>query len=154
MKSISNALIVLVAFPLLYARPLMGLDKWTPAQLEALALLQASCDAEVHGSVEELRPLFHKQFVAWDLAKNSPVHLAAHLQTEAEFMKEYDVVGFDITPTAIEVAGDTAVVHVTYSATSLSQTGERLTMKGRWSATLVREGSKWLFLSCTWDLTE
>ncbi|MFQ5769646.1 MAG: DUF4440 domain-containing protein [bacterium] len=55
-----------------------------------------------------------------------------------------------MTPVAIEIADATAVVNVTYTHTLVNGNGEQVTTNGRWSATLVKKGSKWLFLNCIW----
>jgi ketosteroid isomerase-like protein len=129
-----------------------GTAQWSPSQLEALGVLQAACDAEKRNDFEGLSHLYHERFVAWDLAQASTLNRAAHLEAEADYLKKFKVIESTITPVAIQVADATAVVDVAYTMTTLAAgNGEKTISKGRWNATLVKEGSRWLFLSCAWS---
>ncbi len=128
-----------------------GTAQWSPEQLEALGVLQAAYEAEKRGDFEALPALFHQRFVAWDLGQTAPLDRAAHLEGEREFLKNYRLIEYSMTPVAIEIVGPIATVNVNYAHTLVAANGEKISGRGRWNATLVKEGPRWLFLSCTYS---
>jgi ketosteroid isomerase-like protein len=100
--------------------------------------------------MEKLTPLYHDRFVGWDLAQPLPSARAAFMAEEAAFLKSVRSIESKVTPIMIEIAGDTAVVHVTYKNTVVMSNGQQAISTGRWSSTLVKQGGGWLFLSNTY----
>jgi hypothetical protein len=123
---------------------------WSPEQKAVLATLESAIVALRQGSIEKLAPLYDEQFTGWDLTQEKPQRRSEFLADEAAFLK--DVKSFDsqVTPLAIELNGNTAVLLVRYTNTVVMGNGTRMVSPGRWSTTLVRRGSGWVFLSSAW----
>lgn len=58
---------------------------------------------------------------------------------------------YDLSPSAISVAGDAAIAHYYYSTASKTKEGKSEVVHGRCSDTLVRDNGRWVFLgwSCS-----
>jgi ketosteroid isomerase-like protein len=124
------------------------------AQQEVLATLQEYARVSMAGNVEEIMSYFHTRFSAWDYAQEGPVDLAGLREMLTFYLTEYRQTAFDIEPAAIYVHGDIATVHAHYDEVFVDQAGVETPMSGRWTATLLKEEGKWLFLTWSWIQTD
>jgi ketosteroid isomerase-like protein len=54
---------------------------------------------------------------------------------------------YEITPLAITVRGEFAVVHYYYSQVSKSSEGKMSNVKGRWTDILLKQGDRWVLIA-------
>ena len=121
---------------------------WSAAQREALAVLQASVDADLKNNIDDLTPLYHENFVGWNFSDPKPVEKSEFLASEASFLKNVKFIYFKITPLSIKITNNNAVVNVVYNYSYVAKDNKTITTSGRWNAMLAKNDSKWLFLSC------
>jgi len=121
--------------------------EWSAEQRAALGVLESACEALKQGKMEKLIPLYHDQFVGWDLAQPAPSTRAVFLEEEAAFLRSVRSVDSQVTPITIEIAGETAALQVRYRNEVVMGDGQRLVSTGRWSTTLVKKRGGWVFLS-------
>jgi ketosteroid isomerase-like protein len=120
--------------------------EWSADQRAPLGTLEASIQAVRRADLPALTKLYHEKYVAWDLAQPTPVQRAEALAGEAEFIRQMKSYECQLTPLAIEVVGDTAVVQAHFRNTVVSKDGTGAVSKGRWTSTLVKTDRGWLFL--------
>jgi len=53
----------------------------------------------------------------------------------------------DLGPFEIHIVGDTAVLYTTYKNKFTDYEGNETTSSGNWTAVLIKQDGKWLFLS-------
>ena len=66
------------------------------------------------------------------------------------FYSMYKLAEFDIEPLAVQLRDDVAIVHVRYKETMKMGGDDNVSLSGLWTATFVKEGGRWLFLSWSW----
>ena len=144
-----RGLVAVLGVGLLSPAPLNA-QEWSRAQQEVLDALKAYTRVSMTGDVEEIMSYFHTQFSAWDYAQEQPVALDGFRESINYYFSAYRQTSFDIQPSAIEVYGDVAIAHLYYQELLTDEAGVETPMSGRWTATLVKEKGKWLFLAWSW----
>ncbi len=143
-------MLVLCMFVGLSGPPLATLfaaETWTKPQQEVADVFKTWAEAEKAGDVDRLMGVTAPSFTGWDLAKPAPIDRTAWRQTAVDFFKEWKVVECTLPPAFIHIEGKTAVAHGRYTETMLDASGAKTTTAGPWTASLVRDGKKWLVLS-------
>jgi ketosteroid isomerase-like protein len=125
-------------------------QEWSDAQQEVLDALQEYAQVSMTGDVEEIMSYFHTQFSAWDYAQEQPVALDAFRASIDYYYSEYRQTSFDIQASAIHVYGDVAIAHLYYQEAFTDEAGVETPVSGRWTATLVKNNGRWLFLAWSW----
>ena len=128
--------------------PILYAQNWSHTQLEALHLLQAAVDAVKASNIDDLVPLYHDNFVAWNYGYPKPVAKKEFLEAEASALKKMKFSYYKIDPISITVTRNIAVVNVSYDYSFIDEGKKTFAITGKWSAVLVNSDSKWLFLSC------
>jgi ketosteroid isomerase-like protein len=124
------------------------------AEQEILVTLQEYARVSMAGDVDEIMKYFHARFSAWDYAQEGPVDRAGLREMLTFFLTEYKQTAFNVEPAAIHVHGDVAILHADYDEVFTDRAGVETPIAGRWTATLLKEEGKWLFLSWSWVQTD
>ncbi len=117
-------------------------------------MLEAYTRVSMAGDVDEIMEYFHARFSAWDYAQEGPVDRAGLREMLAFYLGEYKQTAFNVEPAAVYVHGDIAILHADYDEVFTDQAGVETPISGRWTATLLKEEGKWLFLSWAWVETD
>ncbi len=125
-------------------------QEWSHAQQEVLDALHEYRQVSMRGDVEEIMSYFHTQFSAWDYAQEQPVDLDGIRESINNLFGEYRQTLFDFQAVAIHVHGDMAIAHLYYQEVFTDEAGVETPLAGRWTATLVKDQDKWLFLAWSW----
>ena len=118
------------------------------AEKEAVSIrFRAMVETAVEGDIEKLRSFYHPEMSWWDFSQEHPVGIEAYLKGMEEFYKSGLKWVCDLGPFEIHVAGDAAVLYTTYKNIFKNPKGNETTSSGRWTAVLIKQDGKWLFLS-------
>ena len=134
---------------LLGPAPLIA-QEWCHAQQEVLDALREYTRVSMTGDVEAIMSYFHAQFSAWDYAQEQPVALDDFRESINYLFSQYKQTSFDGHASAIYVHGDMAIAHMYYEEVFTDEAGVKTAMSGRWTATLVKDRSRWVFLAWSW----
>ena len=119
------------------------------AEKQAVAdWFQALVDTAVAGDIGKYKSFFHPEMRWWDYNKQEhPVGIEAYLK----YMEEFYKLGLkwicDLGPIEIHIVGGTAVLYTTYTNKLTDPEGNETTSSGYWTAVLIKQDGKWLFLS-------
>jgi ketosteroid isomerase-like protein len=138
----------------------MHAKEWTAEQKEIIQLLQENAEANERGDVDKIMQDFHPKFSGWDLAQKPPMFdkgpfdKAFFRFSLEEYFKLFKMVSFEYEPLEIVVEGNFATAHCNYKETTEDSKGTVATASGRLSVGLVKQDSKWTFLSWAWIAIE
>jgi ketosteroid isomerase-like protein len=150
MKTIAAILCTLSPLLVPAAGTALAAENWTPAQQEIADVFKTFAEAEKAGNLEVQMALTAPGFTAWNLALPGPVGRAEFEEWGAAFFKNIKVEACEFVPSRIEIHDTTAVAHGRLTETRTATTGERITVRASWTASLARDGGKWLLLAFTW----
>jgi len=118
------------------------------AEKEAVAkCFQDYVETAVKGDIEKLRSFYHPEMSLWDFKQEHPVGIEAYLKGMEEFYKSGLKWVCDLGPFEIHVAGHAAVLYTTFKNIFKDPEGNKTTSSGPWTAVLIKQDGKWLFLS-------
>ena len=140
--------VAMICFCFLFFVPVLHAQNWSQTQLQALHVLQAAVDAVKNSNIDNLVPLYHDNFVAWNYGQPKPVAKKEFLEAEASALKKMKFSYYKIEPISITVTRNIAVVNVTYDYSFTDEAKKTFATTGKWSAVLINSDSKWLILSC------
>ena len=75
-------------------------------------------------------------------------------ELEELFKSEVEWVSCDAKPLEIHVVNNVAILYINNKNTFKDAEGNEFTTIGPWTAVLIKEGGKWLFLSNSWTVNE
>ncbi len=117
---------------------------WSTEQRGAWNTLMTVWGLYDHKNWEKVAPHFHENWVGWFDDFELPVNQSQwreHLETQ---LKDGDVLLWRITPVALKVVDNVAVIHSTYYRSSVNRdTGEVKIEEGRSVDTLKKDGETW-----------
>jgi uncharacterized protein (TIGR02246 family) len=118
------------------------------AEKQAVAeCFQALVDTAVEGDIDKYKSFFHPEMRWWDFSQEHPVGIEAYTKIMEEFYKSGLNWVCDLGPFDIHIAGKTAVLYTTYKNIFKDPEGNETTSSGLWTAVLVKQDDRWLFLS-------
>ncbi|MBI4663432.1 MAG: nuclear transport factor 2 family protein [Verrucomicrobia bacterium] len=124
-----------------------------PAHQELRALREGLVDALKKVDIERILPFLHRNFViTWQNAEISRGHEAVRayynrmMHGPHKVLDSYDL-ELSVDDLTILYGGDTGVSYGGSVEHYKLSNGPEFTLKGRWSATLVKENGKWLLAS-------
>jgi len=106
--------------------------------------------ANLQGNVEEVMSYFHPKFSGWDYAQTHPLNKDAVHEIIEDIFKNTKLLKFECDPLEIQVEGNFAILHLNYEEILRDSTGKETSSSGRWSATMLKQDNKWLFMSWSW----
>ncbi len=126
------------------------------AEKEAVAeTLQNLVDAAVNEDMEGLKKLWHPQITWWNYTQDHPVGMDVYpKEMEDLFKSEVEWVSCDAKPVEIHVVDNVAILYINNKNTFKDAEGNEFTTIGPWTAVLIKEAGKWLFLSNSWTVNE
>ena len=117
---------------------------WSKEQLGAWNTLMTVWGLYDHKDWEKVAPHFHENWVGWFDDFELPVNQSQwreHLET---LIKDVDFPIWRITPVALKVVDDVAVIHSTYYRSSVNRTTGKVKIEeGRSIDTLKKDGETW-----------
>jgi ketosteroid isomerase-like protein len=145
MKALIAAVAALCVFAFL-AAPLTA-QQWTDEQKEVWEAVEAYSKLAMEGNVDGFLEVFHPDFVGWHYGSPVPDDYAARVKMMKFFLPLGKVLFYHLTPLAIRVHGDVAVVHYVYSDLSRMGEGEPEWKQGRWTDILMKKDDTWLLIA-------
>ena len=139
-------LLVLLALllPFLFLTNLQA-QQWSAEQKEVWKTIDAQWQADKDGKnwVEEF---LHPDCIGWNM--NAPMPRSKDVTNRwfNAFLPFSKTVEYQITPLAIVLKGNIAMVHYYYLTLSTDKEGKPEREKGRWTEVWIKEGNKWLCL--------
>jgi len=129
----------------LIAAPVAAGD-WSAAQQEVWKNVEAYWAVLAKGDVDGFLGYMHEDYVGWSLSSPAPESKAQAAKYLRFFVGRGTTEFYDITPVAIVVHGDVAVVHYFYYEVAKDSDGKMKTERGRWTDILVKQGDRWVLL--------
>lgn len=124
----------------------LAAENWTKPQQEVADVFIAWAAAIKAGDIDGELSLTASAFTAWDFMKPAPQDRAAYRQSGVELNKKLKAVECDLPVISIIIEDNLAVAHGRYKETLQTAAGDRMTVQGPWTSTLVRQNGKWLVL--------
>jgi len=135
-------LVFLLYFSLIESKP-MHAKEWTAEQKEVAECFQKLCEASFKG-IEEMKSLWHPKISWWNYDQEHPIGVDGYLREMKEFYKQRDNwISIDAEPVEIHIIDNVAILYATYTNTFKGSESQ----SGYWTAVLIKQEGKWLFLS-------
>ena len=149
-RAIKNLIVSAVLFFTLAASAPLAAQEWSDAQKEVLDNLKTYSDISIKEDLEETMSYFHPDFRGWDYAEGLPFDKASARKMIGYYNEKYSFIAFDIQPVSIRVEGNIAILHLYYKEIMRDTAGVDSFSAGPWSATMLKQNDKWVFLSWSW----
>jgi uncharacterized protein (TIGR02246 family) len=118
------------------------------AEKQAVAeRFQALVDASVAGDIEKWKSFFHPEMRWWDFSQKNPVGIEDYTKFMEDFYKSGLKWVCELGPFEIHIVGKMAVLYTTYKNIFKDPKGSETISSGPWTAVLVKQEGKWMFLS-------
>lgn len=130
----------------LLAAPVAAGD-WSAAQQEVWRNVEAYWAVLAKGDVDGFLAYMHEDYSGWSLSSPVPESKATSAKFLRFFVGRSTTEFYDITPVAITVHGDFAVVHYFFYEVSKNAEGKTRTEHGRWTDILIKQGDRWVLLA-------
>lgn len=131
---------------LVESKPILA-EEWTVEQKAAADCFHKYVDAAVKGDIEKMKSFYHPQMSWWDYNQERPVGIDTFMKGMEEFYKSGMMWVQHSEPIEIHIVGNVAIIHATYKNIFKDSEGNETTTSGPWTAVLIKENDKWLFLS-------
>jgi hypothetical protein len=138
--------IVLVSFTQLIAK------EWSAEQKDVMKWFKKYTEVSVQGNVEEIMGFFHSNFSGWNYAYQLPFDKDFLRNLLDYSYKNNKLISFEVNPLEIQVEGNFAIAHVYFKEILRDSAGKDTIVSGRWTAALVKQDNKWVFISSSWGM--
>jgi ketosteroid isomerase-like protein len=139
----SIALGSLLCLAVLVAAP-AGAADWSAAQQDVWKNVEAYWAMWAKGDITGFTGYTHDDYMGWSVDAPMPASKTSSNKWMSFWAANNSVVMYEITPLAILIHGDTAVVHYYYSSVSKDKDGKMQNERGRWTDILVKQGDRWV----------
>jgi len=120
---------------------------WNDAQSEVWALVEQSWVDDVAENGKWPAEYILDKYVAWGDGSAAPRYKDATIAWSRFGDESSETLMYEVSPAAIVVENDTAVVHYYVTTVTKDSTGKRSRNVGRITEVLVRNGRNWKWLS-------
>jgi ketosteroid isomerase-like protein len=91
--------------------------------------------------------LYHDDYKGWDYDSPLPAGKASSEKWLTYASENYNWIIHELTPAAIVIVDDVAVVHYYYTAVFADLDGEKENTDGRWTDILMKDGDAWKLIA-------
>jgi ketosteroid isomerase-like protein len=119
--------------------------EWTEIQREIWKNVETYTNLIMKGDVEGFLDYFHKDYSGWNYCELMPVN-KTDVKNELWRLPKRKIVSYNITPVAINIFNDAAIVHYYYSAAYKNTDGKEKAKKGRNTDILLKQKDKWILI--------
>jgi len=116
--------------------------KWTKIQKEVWENVETYTNLIVNSDLEGFLNYFHKDYSGWNYCELMPVN-KSDLKNELLHLPKLKNTSYNITPLAINIFNDVAIVHYYFSATFKTTDGKEKLKNGRNTDILLKQKDKW-----------
>lgn len=120
---------------------------WNDAQSEVWALVEQSWVDDVAENGKWPADYVHDKYVSWGDGIAAPRYKDSAIAWSRFGDESSQTLMYEVSPEAIAVEGDTAVVHYNVTTVSEDKDGKRTPNVGRITEVLVRSGRSWKWLA-------
>jgi len=153
MKNFTNKFgyLVIMCIVLLVATPLFA-KEWSVEQKDVIEWFKKFTEVSVQGNVEEIMGFYHSNFSGWNYAYQLPFDKDFLRNLLDYSYKNNKLISFEVNPLEIQVEGNFAIAHVYFKEILRDSAGKDTIVSGRWTAALVKQDNKWVFISSSWGM--
>jgi hypothetical protein len=120
---------------------------WNEAQSEVWALMKQSWADDVAENGKWPADYIHDNYVGWGDGEAAPRYKDSVIAWTRFGDESNTILMYEVSPEAIVVEGDTAVIHYNLTTVSEDIKGKRTSRVGRATEVLVRDGQTWKWLA-------
>lgn len=136
----------LLCLAVLVSAPVAAAD-WSAAQQEVWKNVEAYWSFWSKGDINGFQGYVHEDYSGWSVDSPMPAGKSSSGKWMGFWAANNSVMVYEITPVAITVRGEFAVVHYYYSQVSKSSEGKMSNVKGRWTDILLKQGDRWVLIA-------
>ena len=143
MKKLCLVIAVLLLLPSAY----LIAQEWSAAQKEIWKVEEEIMSAFMKGDIEKLMSYVHTDYRGSGHGSPVPIDRSIFRKQAEQLIKTYKVGQLFMQPTAIQVLGNTAIVHYIMTMTMTPLEGEEVASQTAWTDIFVKQGDKWLMVA-------
>jgi ketosteroid isomerase-like protein len=141
-----NWSMLLLSIAFLSFTPAFG-QTWNAQQKEVWSNVETYWGLQTKGDVDGFMTYFATDYMGWDYDSPVPSGKAAVTKYMNNAKNNGKVLFYDLTPVAIMVYGDIAIVDYYYNMQRENMEGKKDWRHGRWTDILQKQGSKWVLIA-------
>jgi ketosteroid isomerase-like protein len=147
MKPFSKISIILIALSfIVFTTVPVAAQKWSDKQLEVWKNVETYWDLANKQDLEGFLSYFHEDYIGWSKVSSFTGNKASVRKWMTESFKDSKVLVSELSPQAIQIFDDVAIVHYYYAQMTENKEGKRSNVKGRWTDILTKQGNKWVLI--------
>ncbi len=120
-------------------------QNWNSKQKEIWRNVETYTNLIMTGNVKEFLEYFHKDYSSWNYYKPLPVN-KNNIKNELQHLPKREIESYNITPVAIKVFDDVAIVHYYYSAVYVNKDGKEKSKNGCNTDVLLKQKDTWILI--------
>ena len=122
-------------------------QEWSAAQKEIWRVEEETVAYIEKGDVEKIMSYIHQDYRGSGHGSPVPIDKTMFRKQAEQLVKTYPVRTLYLQPTAIQVFGNTAIVHYIATVTVKSVDGNEVTSQSAYTDVFVKQGEKWLIVA-------
>ena len=120
-------------------------DEWTLEQIEVWQNVETYTSLILKGNVKEFLKFFDKNYTGWNNYEPMPIN-KTDIKNELCTFPKREVISYLITPLAITVFNNVAIVHYYYSVVYKNSHKKNKEKLGRNTDILLKQKGKWILI--------
>ncbi len=121
-------------------------QEWSAQQKEVWKNVETYWNLDLKQDLDGFMSYFHKDYSGWSRRSDFPGNKEMVKKWISESYKNSKTIITDLSPLAISIFDDIAIVHYYYSQLTENKAGKRTNEKGRWTDILIKQGDKWVLI--------
>ena len=140
-------MVFLLCIFLIESKPIHS-EEWTAEQKEIVDWFKKYVEVSFEGGADKVMSFFHPEYIEWDFRQEAPIGFEEKKEGEEYFYNQNSkLTSFDVELLEIQIKGNYAIAHLNFEISYKDSEGKKSTTYGPWTAVLIKENDKWLFLS-------
>ena len=119
---------------------------WSKEQLEVWKNVQTYWDLDAKQDLDGFMSYFHEDYIGWSKRNAFPGDKTMAKKWIGESYKDSKTLITDLSPLAINIFGNVAIVHYYYTQLSENKEGKRTNEQGRWTDILMKQDDRWVLI--------
>ena len=147
MREALKTVVLLAAVLLVFIAGSAAAQTWSEKQTEVWQNEKALWELWANKDFDGLMAYYHEDYSGWSADEAVPAGKATVTRWLKYQYTSNSVEIYEITPMAIVVVDDVAVVHYVYTIVVASDEGGKNTYTGKWTDFLKKMGDKWMIIA-------
>jgi ketosteroid isomerase-like protein len=146
MKMKFKPIVLIIVIIMIFTGSSISAQEWSDEQMEVWKQVESYWELFTNKDLEGFMSYVHSNYIGWGYNDQLPRDKSSFEKWIKYDIKNYSADIYEITPAAISIFDDVAIIHYFFTYVDSDSEGKKNRYRGRYTDILKKQGDKWVLI--------